>query len=405
MQKTKYYELSKPDYTDVADIADINTNMDTIDEKLNTALTHTHALTDSAITGVLSIAKGGTGSSTASAARTALGLGTAAEKSVATSIAQNGTGLVDSGTVYTALSKKSDTSHGHALTDSTVTGVLSIEKGGTGSSTAATARTALGLGTASTYGVSTSVSSGSSNLVTSSAVYSAISNIKVNNRTHIVIATYDTKNPLKSNADYTCTSTNASTILKTAINAVAKGGRIELLDGTYQLQYDEDAIEISKAITIVGCGHSTVIKQPSDTSAGEARSIFEITGSDVHIKNMMISDANVTSAVTMIKQQSDTVTYDNLFFIFNGSDDSCTNSCIEGSKVCNYTRIQNCRVYKGFSDSTKVMFDFSGCTSFIGVICGNLSSGYGNISVKFANETHKNNTAIFGHTNIDVTIK
>ena len=67
-------------------------------------------------------------------------------------------------------------------------------------------------------------------------------------------------------------------------------------------------------------------------------------------------------------------------------------------------RIQNCRVYKGFNDSNRVMFDFGICTKFGGVFGANISSGYNNISIKFANEGHKNNTAIYGHSNIDITV-
>lgn len=53
---------------------------------------------------------------------------------------------------------------------------VSVSNGGTGASSASSARTNLGLGSAATYGVTTSVTSGSSSLVTSGAVYSAIPN-------------------------------------------------------------------------------------------------------------------------------------------------------------------------------------------------------------------------------------
>lgn len=57
---------------------------------------------------------------------------------------------------------------------STITGTLAVTKGGTGATTAAAARTNLGLGGAATYAATTSVASGSNSLVTSGAVYTAL---------------------------------------------------------------------------------------------------------------------------------------------------------------------------------------------------------------------------------------
>lgn len=260
-----------------------------------------------------------------------------------------------------------------------------------------------GLGNCATRNLATTVAQGNANPITSSAVYSAINNLNINNRTHIVVASYDTKNPLKTNADYTCTSTNASSVLKTAINAVAIGGTVELLDGTYNLQYGENAIELTRAINIVGAGYTTKIKQP--VSNNEAKPIFIISGENIKLSSMMLSDENVTSPVAMIEQQAQGAIYDDVFFIFNAAETSSYGACIKGSNDCNFTRIQNCRVYKSFINKDIVMFDFSDCTKFCGVIGANISSGYDNISVRFANESHKNNTAVYGHTAIDLLTK
>lgn len=117
---------------------------------------HGHALTDTNITGTLPVNQGGTGATTVAAARTALGV------PVSTTTISAGSGLTGggdlsanrtlavsfagSGTATTVA--RSD--HGHALTDANVTGTLPVVQGGTGATTVADARTALGVPSSST---------------------------------------------------------------------------------------------------------------------------------------------------------------------------------------------------------------------------------------------------------------
>lgn len=115
----------------------------------------------------LSIANGGTGSTTASGARTNLGLGNLATLSLVSdaqftgslSIAKGGTGAGDAGTARTNLGL------GNLATLSTINNgnwsgtALSVANGGTGATSAGSARTNLGLGTIATQDAS-SVSAG-----------------------------------------------------------------------------------------------------------------------------------------------------------------------------------------------------------------------------------------------------
>lgn len=115
----------------------------------------------------LSIANGGTGSTTASGARSALGLGNLATLSLVSdaqftgslSISKGGTGAGDAGTARTNLGL------GNLATLSTINNgnwsgtALSVANGGTGATSAGSARTNLGLGTIATQDAS-SVSAG-----------------------------------------------------------------------------------------------------------------------------------------------------------------------------------------------------------------------------------------------------
>ena len=104
--------------------------------------------TDIHLFGVGEGSKGGTGATTAAAARNALGLG---NTTGAVPIANGGTGATTAANARTNLGitlanlGAAASGHSHALTAATITGTLPISKGGTGATTAAAALQALGI--------------------------------------------------------------------------------------------------------------------------------------------------------------------------------------------------------------------------------------------------------------------
>ena len=112
-------------------------------------VSHTHAAVD-ITSGILPIARGGTGATTAAAARTALGItpanigaGTQSAVEAAQTTADNAASAAAA--AQQTANGKAPVSHTHAVVDIT-SGTLPIARGGTGQTTVAGVRNALGLG-------------------------------------------------------------------------------------------------------------------------------------------------------------------------------------------------------------------------------------------------------------------
>lgn len=128
---------------------------------------------------------------------------------------EGSTSLITSGGVYSALQGKANSSHNHSASQIT-SGTLPIARGGTGGTTAAAARTNLGLAS-----------------VASSGNYDDLY-----------------KKP------YTVVSTVSE--LQAAVSTTSQGGKVFLLPGTYEIN---SIIEVGKSgVVIEGAGINTVLK-------------------------------------------------------------------------------------------------------------------------------------------------
>lgn len=96
---TTNYNLIKPDATDFYDIDDFNKNADAVDTALagKAATTHYHAASN-ITSGTLPLTRGGTGGTTATAARSSLGAAPAYTYGTADKTA--GTSSLTTGTLY-----------------------------------------------------------------------------------------------------------------------------------------------------------------------------------------------------------------------------------------------------------------------------------------------------------------
>ena len=113
-QYTENYNLILPGYGDTADIKDINDNTEAIDAKLKEL--------EDGVTETVPITRGGTGATTQSGARTALGLGTMATLNSPLAVNKGGTGATTPSSALAALGGASDENVVHITGSETITG-------------------------------------------------------------------------------------------------------------------------------------------------------------------------------------------------------------------------------------------------------------------------------------------
>lgn len=128
------------------------------------------ALGDVATENIVPVSKGGTGTTTLSGIREALGLG---NSTGALPISSGGTGASNATEARDALGA-APFEHTHNFSTQKFDGVLPVKNGGTGAGTVAEARTNLGLKGAAIKDVDTTPTSNSGNLLTSGGAFIAL---------------------------------------------------------------------------------------------------------------------------------------------------------------------------------------------------------------------------------------
>lgn len=101
----------------------------------------------------------------------------------------------------------------------------------------------------------------------------------------VVVAAYNSNNPYKSVADFTCTKANGYSVLTQAVSSCCEGGTIVLLDGDYILN---NTLVVNKTVNIVGYGSKTRIIQDSSFTN---YSLFKLTAPNVSIKGITFEDS------------------------------------------------------------------------------------------------------------------
>lgn len=113
-----------------------------------------------------------------------------------------------------------------------------------------------------------------------------LAQLDIGDKTTVVVGLSGTHDSLA--VDFLASATNAATAIKNAINSVAAiGGRVQLLEGVYQLT---ETIAISKGnIQISGVGDGTFLQSTSSLTNG----LLRLTGSRITIADMRLGSDSI----------------------------------------------------------------------------------------------------------------
>lgn len=150
----------------------------------------------------------------------------------------------------------------------------------------------------------------------------------------IVIAASNSTAADAASADYVCDGTADDVELNSAIAACTVGGRIILLEGTYEISAEVD-IDVAD-ITVEGQGEGTVLQVPA--TASTTYNVLDSTVAGVRIANLQI-DGNKAAAggsQTGIRTTGDRNIIENIYILnmenrginVNGADDLIVRKCI-----------------------------------------------------------------------------
>lgn len=212
------------------------------------------------------------------------------------------------------------------------------------------------------------------------------------NGTHFIYVA-PSNSTYKDIADYVCNGTNDSQQINAAITAAKAGTEIILLNGKFNIS---EKINVNKSdLTIRGAGYGTVLEQV-EKSGSTTSMIFDITGNQVKIRDMMLVDVDVDYPQYLIRSYGDIqeCEFERIFFILKATKTNI-DSYIDLSGVG--IKFINCRVYSYKSVPAKMTINIIGDSH---MITGMLNTGNDTIRLNFSNKSYH----LFGNDRTEVYV-
>ena len=164
-------------------------------------------------------------------------------------------------------------------------------------------------------------------------------------KSQIIVAAYNSKNPLKGYSDLVCSAGDCSDVFAQALEKAEEGGEILLLDGDFYLK---KTFEINRSVTIKGLGKKvTRINKHIDIPVTE-RAIIHMSATDISLYDLGIYNNEDETGVHCVTVLRPGQTIDNCYFIMGSSQGSGLSQIYLSNKG-GYVRISNC-IFEKYND-------------------------------------------------------